>query len=140
MRRGGLAAGVLALGSVAGSSAARAATTQTATTTLDPARRATYARLAETVLTGPSMRLGASAAGPATAEFGTIYALWPAQDRKRADQLLDRLARLDAKGREKALKPPGLARQETELAEQALALVALVTGASDDVVHPVVTL
>ena len=133
-------AGAVALGSLAGSSAARAATTTTTSAALDPARRATFASLAETVLTGPSLRLDAAAAQPATAEFATAYATWPAQDRRRADQILDRLARLDAKGRERALRPPGLERRETELAEQALALVAFVTAPSDGVVHQVVTL
>jgi hypothetical protein len=133
-------AGAMALGSLAGSSAAHAATTTTASTALDPGRRATFAALAETVLTGPSLRLDAAAAQPAAAEFATAYATWPAHDRRRADQVLDRLARLDARDRERALRPPGLERRETELAEQALSLVALVTAPSDDAAHQVVTL
>lgn len=131
--------GALALGSLAGSSPAPAATTTTASTTLAPARRATYAALAETVLTGPAMRLEPSAAAPATADFAAAYATWPAQDRKRADQILDHLAKLDRKGRERAVDPPGLARRELELAEQALALVAIATVPSDGADHRVVT-
>lgn len=139
LRQSGLAAGALALGSLAGSSAARAATTTTTTTALDPARRATFAALAETVLTGPTMRLDASAAQPATAEFATAYATWPTPDRKRADQVLDQLARLDRKGREAALRPHGIERRALELAEGALALVAVVTAPSDGLDQPVVT-
>ena len=119
-----------------GTSATATATTSTA---LTPGRRAAFAALAETVFTGPSYRLDAAAAQAATADFATAYATWPAADRKRADHVLDQLARLDRKGRERALTPPGQERRALELAEQALALVALTTGASDGAEIPVVT-
>ena len=139
LRRGAYAAGALTVGSIAGSASAAAAQTQTAAIALAPSRRAAFAALAETVLTGPSLRLDASAAQPATADFAAAYATWPAHDRRRADQVLDRLAKLDRRGRERAVRPPGLERRETELAEQALALVAVATAPSDGLDAPVVT-
>ena len=138
LRQGGLLAGAFALGSLTGTSNAGAATT-TVPTALDPSRRATFAALAETVLTGPSLRLPAAAAVPATADFAIAYATWPAQDRARADRVLDRLARLDRAGRERAVSPPGIDRRDTEVAEQALALVAVATAPSDDLDRPVVS-
>lgn len=132
IRRGGVVAGALWLGTTATASA-------TTSTALTPARRATFAALAETVFTGPSYRLSAAAAEPATADFATAYATWPTADRKRADLVLDQLARLDRKGREQALRPPGQERRELELAERALALVAITTRAEDGADIPVVT-
>jgi hypothetical protein len=132
IRRGGAVAGAVWLGT-------SATATATTSTGLTPARRAAFAALAETVFTGPAYRLPASAAAPATADFATAYAAWPAADRHRADQVLDQIARLDRRGRQRAVSPPGIERRETELAERALALVAVTTAAGDGAGIPVVT-
>ncbi len=138
-----MAAGALALGSFAGASSAGAQTT-TAAVALDAGRRATYASLADTVLSGPSYRLDASAAQTALADFQTAYATWPAASRKRADRVLDALGRDYAKqarkDREDVLRPKGLGRRELQLAEDALALVAVATVAHDDPAPREVTL
>jgi len=130
-----MAAGVLALGNFAGVSTA-GARTATAPVVLDAGRRSTYASLAETVLGGPSFRLGDAAVQAATSDFTTAYVTWPAAARRRADRTLDALGRDYAKrsrsDREATLRPPGLERRSLELAEEALALVAVVTATADD--------
>ena len=138
-----MAAGALALGNIAGVSTA-GAQTATAPVALDAGRRATYASLAETVLSGPSYRLGAAATEAAVADFGRAYVTWPADARRRADRTLDALgrgyARSERKAREDVLRPPGLERRRLALAEEALALVAVVTAAHDDPAPREVTL
>jgi hypothetical protein len=138
-----MAVGALALGSFTGVSRA-GAQTATAPVAFDAARRATYASLAETVLSGPSYRLGSAAADAATADFERAYLTWPADARRRADRTLDALGRDYAKrareDRERTLRPAGLERKELALAEEALALVAVVTAAQDDPTPREVTL
>ena len=138
-----MAAGALALGSIAGVSTA-GAQTATRTVALDAGRRTTYASLADTVLAGPSYRLGDAAVQAATTDFDRAYAAWPAEARRRADRTLDALGRDFAKrarkDREDTLRPPGLERRSLALAEEALALVAVVTAADDDHVPREVTL
>jgi hypothetical protein len=138
-----MAAGALALGSFAGVSSA-GAQTATAPVVLDAGRRATYASLADTVLSGPSYRLGAAAGDAATADFEKAYRTWSAEARGRADRTLDALgrdyAKRSRKDREATLKPTGLERRQLALAEEALALVAVVTAADDDPAPREVTL
>lgn len=143
LRRTGMVAGGLALGNIAGVSTA-GAQTATAPVALDAGRRATYASLADTVLTGPSYRLSGAAVDAAVADFQIAYVTWPAEARRRADRTLDALgrgyARSDRKTREDVLRPRGLERRELTLAEEALALVAVVTAAADDPAPREVTL
>lgn len=145
LRRTGLTAGALTLGSWTTLTSTGAAT-PTTRVALTPERCATYAALLDTVLQGPSMRLGGQAAEQAVGAFEATYVLWPADARRRADATLDALARdmrrSDRHDREGALAPAGIERQELELAERGLALVAVtVAHASDDeLAKPEVTL
>jgi hypothetical protein len=99
---------------------------------LTAARQRAYAALAESVVTGPSMRLEPAATRAAVDAFTQIYAARPADERERADRTLDAVGAVPA--RAPALnspQPTGAERAQIVLLEDAMALVAAVVGQPD---------
>jgi hypothetical protein len=162
--RGGALTGLLTMGG-AGPAAAQKAPTPAAAGAptaaeaagLTAARRETYRALAEAVVTEPGMRLSPEAADAAAAQFAAAYQTWTSDAQRRAEDVLDALARssgrsfadLDARGRSEHLRacarpssdqPIGAERRRLDLAEQALALAAVAIGPSGgELDRPMVT-
>lgn len=103
---------------------------------LTETRRATYRALADTVVTGPAMRLDPVNATAALDAFARVYDGWPADERARADRTLDALASQSGVVRGEAPRlhsalPAGAERRDIVLLEAAVALVAVVVGQPD---------
>ena len=99
---------------------------------LTDARTRTYAALAETVITGPSMRLPPAAVREAVDAFAARYDAWSAEERAGADRTLDAVGAVPA--RAPALhspQPTGAERAQIVVLEDAMALVAAVVGQPD---------
>ncbi len=133
IRRGGLFAGAIALGSWSfGNGTAHA----TARAALAPARQGAFTALAEIVVTGPGLRLGPDAVRQTVAQFESAYARWPAVDRARANTVLDALSHefsgRSPAARAAALTPSATNPRAAQLAYDARNLMALALGADDD--------
>jgi hypothetical protein len=144
--RGGAFAVLLAGGGTAAVLPSRGRADATA---LSAARRETYTAFMETVVTGPSMRLDASAAPAAAERFAAAYAGWPPERRRDADSVLDALAdvasldparrvtELRARARATTARPGAAERARLELSVRALELAAVVLASPDS--HEIVT-
>jgi hypothetical protein len=103
-------------------------------TGLTDARRRTYAALADSVVTGPSMRLPAADVEATVEAFARVYDGWPPAQRTWADGTLDALG---AQGvspyppRLHSALPTGAERAHVVLLEAAMVLVAAVVGQPD---------
>jgi hypothetical protein len=133
LQRGGLLAGVLALGPLAPRALASATA---APVGLREERRRVFAALADTVVTGPTMLLPAAAGARAVSDFESVYANWPVSEQRRADKILDALGRSFATrgraGREAVLHPVSGGSRAAELAAQAWSLASVAIGPGDD--------
>jgi hypothetical protein len=104
---------------------------------LTDARRRAFAALAESVVTGPSMRLDPANAEAAVDAFGRAYSAWPADRRQHADETLDQLAAAgvgavpERAPRLRDARPTGAERRDLALVEASVALVAAVVGQPD---------
>jgi len=145
---------VLALGGAAAVVAPSRGTAQAIA--LSEARRRTYGALMEAVLAQPSVGLDPALAPEAADAFARVYAGWPAEQRRHADEVLDALERAPAACGFSALgrgargaelragarvirsRPAGAERERLELTAGALELAAAVLGPPDSG-HQIVT-
>src|SRR4051794_9532184 len=112
-------------------------------------RRTIYASLVEAVLVDPSMRVDPALAQGSADEFAAAYAQWPADLQRRADRILDAVERstnrgyskeprgkrhdaLQELGRPTTPDPQPAERARLDLAQDALALVAVTVGQPDE--------
>ena len=127
LQRGGLLAGVAALGTLGWGTTSVGATTSAVA--LSEERRRIYGALAETVVTGPGLRLPADAAAGVVSDFEAAYITWAAPDRNRADGVLDALGRdFEKQGRKEragVLHPANENARAADLAYRARTLVAI---------------
>jgi hypothetical protein len=133
--RGGAVAGVLAFGGTAALVPSRGRAEATA---LTAARRQTYTALMADVVTQPSIRLDAAVAPAAAAQFAAVYAGWPAERRRDADEVLDALEASSGLARPTTARPGPAEREHLELTVRALELAAVVLGPPDSG-HEIVT-
>ena len=134
---GGAVLGAISLSAPAG---LRPAPAVAADQRLTPQRRRVYAALVAAVLVQPEMRLDPRAAHPATEAFATAYAGWPVEQRRRADAVLDELARRNGtpaaalRARASSDEPFGAEAAQLDLARRAHELVAVAVGPDEEAV------
>jgi hypothetical protein len=133
--RGGAVAGALAIGGTAALVPSRG---RADSIVLTAARRQTYTALMADVVTQPSIRLDAAVAPAAAAQFAAVYAGWPAERRRDADEVLDALEGSTRLVRPTTARPGPAEREHLELTVRALELAAVVLGPPDSG-HEIVT-
>ncbi len=134
LQRGGLLTGAIVVGSWSAAAPASAANTVGAGVALSEEQRRTYSSLVETVVTGPGMRLPASATQQALSDFESAYTAWPDAERRDADAVLDALAR-DARMQNRSQRAAmlrGSNPHDAELAYRACGLAAVALSSEDD--------
>jgi hypothetical protein len=134
LQRGGLLAGAIAVGSWSAAAPAGTATAAVASVALSDERRHSYSALAEAVVTGPTMRLPASAAEQVVVDFESAYITWPVAERRHANTVLDALAR-DARMQNRSQRAAmlrGSNPRDAELAYRACGLVAVALSSGLD--------
>jgi hypothetical protein len=133
--RGGAVAGALAIGGTAALLPSRGRAEATA---LTAARRRSYTALMADVVTQPSIRLDVAVAPAAAAQFAAVYAGWPVERRRDADEVLDALEGSAGLARPTTARPGAAEREHLELTVRALELAAVVLGPPDSG-HEIVT-
>lgn len=154
--RGGALAGGLLLAGPSGALAAPRGDTAAAVA-LQADRRATFAALADAVLTDSPYRLPDGAGDRAATDFTALYVTWDRDRRARADATLDAIERAEGTSFQRAARrrrqavlrehatparslPTAQERKRLDLAQAALELVGAAATADTDLDHSPTTL